>query len=174
MGCNAPHLFWLVARIHRLSQALRLYPLRCLPRAAPWLLACATLLVLTTCASTTPQGRTLAAIQARGEITWGADLQGGEPYLWEDPTDPSKIIGFEVDIMDGIARRLGVKARLKHYNWSNLVQSLQRGDFDIIFNGLEATPDRAAQILLSAPYFVYAETLAIRNGSASDNRSAAG
>ncbi|MBP9086417.1 MAG: ABC transporter permease subunit, partial [Kofleriaceae bacterium] len=123
------------------------------------------MLVLTTCASTTPQGRTLAAIQARGEITWGADLQGGEPYLWEDPTDPSKIIGFEVDIMDGIARRLGVKARLKHYNWSNLVQSLQRGDFDIIFNGLEATPDRAAQILLSAPYFVYAETLAIRNGS---------
>ncbi len=129
------------------------------------LIACIWLLLLATCASKTPHGGTLAAIQARGEITWGADLQGGEPYLWEDPTDPTKIVGFEVDIMDGIARRLGVKARLKHYNWSNLVQSLQRGDFDIVFNGLEATPDRAAQILLSEPYFVYAETLAVRVGS---------
>ncbi len=125
----------------------------------------ALLLLLTACTAHKPAGGTLAAIQARGEITWGADLQGGEPYLWEDPNNPSKIIGFEVDIIDGIARRLGVKARLKHYNWSNLVQSLQRGDFDIIFNGLEATPDRAAQILLSEPYFVYAETLAIKSSS---------
>lgn len=122
------------------------------------------LLLLATCTHK-PRGGTLAAIQARGEITWGADLQGGQPYLWEDPQDPSNIIGFEVEIMDGIARRLGVKARLRHYNWSNLVPSLQRGDFDIVFNGLEATPDRAAQILLSDPYFVYAETLAIKTGS---------
>lgn len=125
----------------------------------------ALLMTVIACRRSEPSGGTLAAIQARGEITWGADLQGGEPYLWEDPNDPSKIVGFEVDIMDALARRLGVKARLVHYNWSNLVQSLQRGDFDIVFNGLEATPDRAAQILLSAPYFVYAETLAVKQGS---------
>ena len=41
--------------------------------------------------------------------------------------------------MDAIARRLGVKARIVQYNWSNLVPSLERGDFDIAMNGLEAT-----------------------------------
>jgi polar amino acid transport system substrate-binding protein len=110
-------------------------------------------------------GGTLAKIKQRGEITWGADLQGGEPYLYEDPQNPSHLIGFEVDIMDALARRLGVKARMVQYNWSNLVPSLERGDFDIAMNGLEATKERADRILLSEPYFIYAETLAVRRGT---------
>src|SRR4029453_11362819 len=80
------------------------------------------------------RGGTLAAIRQRGEITWGADVQGGEPYVYEDPANPSHLIGFEVDIMDALARRLGVKARMVQYGWSNLVPSLERGDFDVITN----------------------------------------
>lgn len=110
-------------------------------------------------------GGTLAAIEQRGELTYGADLQGGEPYLYEDANDPTKVIGFEVDIANAIARRIGVKARFVQYNWSNLVPSLERRDFDIVLNGLEYTDERAERILLSQPYFVYAETLAVRAGS---------
>jgi polar amino acid transport system substrate-binding protein len=122
------------------------------------------LLVLAACGGE-PTGDTLAQIQQRGEITWGADVQGGEPYVYEDPVNPSHVIGFEVDIADAIARRLGVKARMAQYSWSNLVPSLERGDFDIALNGLEATPDRAQRLRLSTPYFVYAETLAVRADS---------
>jgi polar amino acid transport system substrate-binding protein len=111
------------------------------------------------------RGGTLAAIHERGYLTWGADLQGGEPYLYEDPADPSKVIGFEVDIAHAIGRRLGVDARFVQYSWSNLVPSLERGDFDIVLNGLEYTGERAERILLSDPYFTYAETLAVRKGS---------
>jgi len=110
-------------------------------------------------------GGTWARVQARGEIVWGADLQGGEPYLFEDPADPKHIVGFEVDIMDGIAKRLGVRHRMVQYNWSNLIPSLERGDYDIAMNGIEATADRQERVLLSRPYFVYAETLAVRKGS---------
>ncbi|HET9626100.1 MAG TPA: ABC transporter substrate-binding protein/permease [Kofleriaceae bacterium] len=125
------------------------------------------LIALTQCSphEPAPAGGTLAKIRARGELTWGGDVQGGEPYVYEDPADPTHIIGFEVDIMNAIARRLGVKARLVQYAWSNLVPSLERGDFDVIANGLEATEDRRARLLLSAPYFVYAETLTVRAGS---------
>ncbi len=108
---------------------------------------------------------TLARLERRGVITWGADLQGGEPYLYEDPTQQGRIVGFEVDIMDALARRLGVKQRFMQNDWSNLVPSLERGDFDIVMNGLEATGDRADRILLSRPYYVYAETLAIKQGA---------
>ena len=94
---------------------------------------------------------------------WGADQAGGEPYVYQDAT--GKLVGFEVDIMDAIARRLGVKAKLANYNWSNLVQSLERGDFDIVMNGLEATQERKDRILLSDPYYVYAETLVVRADS---------
>jgi polar amino acid transport system substrate-binding protein len=110
-------------------------------------------------------GGALAAIRQRGEITWGGDVQGGEPYVYEDPAHPDRVIGFEVDIMDAVARRLGVRARMVQYAWSNLVPSLERGDFDVIANGLEATDDRRARILLSNPYFVYAESLAVRADS---------
>ena len=77
------------------------------------------------------------------------DHVGSRPVRAASPTStrirPTRahLVGFEVDIMDAIARRLGVKARMVQYNWSNLVPSLERGDFDIVMNGLEATPGRA-------------------------------
>ena len=121
------------------------------------------LVVVAACSS--DNSGTLAKIHDRGTITYGADLAGGEPYIYEDPKDPSHVIGFEVDIMDALARRLGVKAKMAQYAWSSLVPDLERGDFDIVMNGLEATSERSDRILLSEPYYVYAETLAVKKGS---------
>jgi polar amino acid transport system substrate-binding protein len=135
------------------------------------LLGLAVLLIVgAACTGSEDRGDTLAAIRARGEITWGADVQGGEPYVYEDPANPKRLIGFEVDIMDAIARRLGdarhpVRARMVQYTWSNLVPSLERGDFDVAMNGLEATDERKRRILLSEPYYIYGETLTMRAGA---------
>jgi polar amino acid transport system substrate-binding protein len=112
-----------------------------------------------------PSGGTLARAKQRGYLTWGADKQGGEPYLWEDPANPDRVVGFEVDIMNAIGRRLGVEVRFVHQDWTKLLDALDRGDFDVALNGLEATADRAARARLSRPYFIYAETLAVRRGA---------
>jgi polar amino acid transport system substrate-binding protein len=106
-----------------------------------------------------------AELQARGELTWGGDLQGGEPYVYESPSEPGVIIGFEVDIAQALAKELGVRAKFQQNDWSNLIPSLERGDFDIILNGLEDTPARRARLRLRRPYFVYGETLAVRRGA---------
>ena len=108
---------------------------------------------------------TLELIKLRGELIWGGDMKGGEPYVYEDPHNRNKIIGFEVDIAEELAKRLGVKVRFHQNDWSSLVPSLERGDFDIALNGMEATTERADRVLLSEPYFVYAETLAVHQGS---------
>jgi polar amino acid transport system substrate-binding protein len=100
---------------------------------------------------------------ARGELRWGGDLQGGAPYVYEDENGVLK--GFEVDIASALARRLGVKARFVQHDWSNLVPALERGDFDIALNGIEETPARRERVLLSVPYFVFGETLAVRKGA---------
>jgi polar amino acid transport system substrate-binding protein len=123
------------------------------------------LAVIAAACSSNDTGDTLAKVRASGVLSYGADFAGGEPYIYEDPKDPSKVIGFEVDIINAIARRLGVRAELRHYEWSNLVPALERGDFDVVMNGLEATAERRDRILLSAPYFTYAETLAVRRDS---------
>jgi ABC-type amino acid transport substrate-binding protein len=75
------------------------------------------LLAVWACGGEPTRGHTLADIKERGEITWGADLSGGEPYVYEDPAHPNQLVGFEVDIMDAIARRLGVKPRMVQYTW---------------------------------------------------------
>ncbi len=108
----------------------------------------------------------LADVRACGELAWGGDLQGGEPYVFEDPADPSRLEGFEVDVADALARRMGLaRARFHQVEWSNLVPALERGDFDIALNGLEDTPERRARLRLSRPYFAYREVLAVRRGS---------
>ena len=108
----------------------------------------------------------LSVVRERRELVWGGDLQGGEPYVFEDPKDPSHVIGFEVDIAAAIARELGLqRARFFQVQWSNLVPSLERGDYDVALNGLEDTSDRRARLLLSRPYFIYQEVLAVRRGA---------
>ena len=106
-----------------------------------------------------------ASVRAKGEFGWGADLQGGEPYVYESPTQPGVIIGFEVEIAEALGRELGLRAKFHQNDWSNLIPSLERGDFDLALNGLEDTPSRRARLRLSRPYFVYGETLAVRVGS---------
>jgi polar amino acid transport system substrate-binding protein len=112
---------------------------------------------------------TLGDVRARGELRWAGDIQGGEPYVFDDPSTPGKLVGFEVEIAAALARRLGVRATFVQCDWSNLVPSLERGDFDVVMNGLERTTERRARILLSRPYFVYRETLAVAtsNGATS-------
>src|SRR5271170_3556027 len=104
----------------------------------------------------------LARIRAAGELRWGGDLQGGEPYAYEDPAHPGTLVGFEVDIAAAIASHLGVRARFVQNDWSQLVPSLERGTFDVILNGLEVTRRLAGRVAFSRPYYVFAERLMAR------------
>lgn len=104
----------------------------------------------------------ISRIKERGYLLWGSDAEGGAPYIFPDPKDPSRFIGFEVDLADAIARELGVKARQSQNAWDSLVPALQRGDFDFAMNGIEITPQRESKVLFSHPYYIYTEQLVVR------------
>ncbi|MEJ7730755.1 MAG: transporter substrate-binding domain-containing protein [Polyangiaceae bacterium] len=122
--------------------------------------------VVVACHSSSEGGGGMARIRAAGVLRWGGDLQGGEPYVYEDPSRPGTLIGFEVDLAAAIARELGVRAEYQQNDWSNLVPSLERGSFDVIMNGLEVTPSRTGRLLFSRPYYAFAERLMARKGDA--------
>lgn len=105
---------------------------------------------------------TLEKIKKRGHLLWGSDAEGGAPYVFPNPKDPSKLIGFEVDIAGAIARELGVKAKQSQNAWDSLIPALERGDFDIAINGIEMTPQREAKVIFSIPYYIYTEQLVVR------------
>lgn len=91
-------------------------------------------------------------VRAAGVLRWGADQQGGEPYAFEDPDHPGRLVGFETEIADALARALGVRAEMVQNDWPTLIPSLERGTFDIAMNGIEVTPARRARVAFSRPY----------------------
>src|SRR5262245_24427195 len=89
-------------------------------------------------------------------------MQGGEPYVFQDPRDGRGLVGFEVEIADALARRLGVRAEFVQNDWQTLIPSLERGDFDVAMNGIEVTPARRARVSFTRPYYGFDETLVVR------------
>jgi polar amino acid transport system substrate-binding protein len=108
----------------------------------------------------------LDRVHHAGVLRWGGDVQGGEPYVFEDPDHPGQLVGFEVELADAVARELGVRAEFVQNDWSNLVPSLQRGSFDVAMNGLEVTPARAAIVHMTRPYFIFSAQLLARRDDA--------
>jgi polar amino acid transport system substrate-binding protein len=122
--------------------------------------------ILASCAKPKASGGGMARIRAAGVLRWGGDIQGGEPYVYDDPEKPGHLVGFEVDIAEALARELGVKSEFVQNDWSNLVPSLERGTFDVIMNGLEVTESRIGRVLFTQPYYVFAERLMARRDDA--------
>jgi polar amino acid transport system substrate-binding protein len=104
----------------------------------------------------------LERVRAAGVLRWGADQQGGEPYVFEDPKHPGTLVGFEVEIAAALARAIGVRAEFVQNDWPTLIPSLERGTFDIALNGVEVTPALRARVAFSRPYFVFTERLVAR------------
>lgn len=97
----------------------------------------------------------LDRIRQRGTLVWGADQEGGGPFVYPDPDDPSQLTGFEVELAELIAEHLGVKAEFSQGQWDKLPDLLDRGDIDLVLNGYEWTADRAKRYGVSVPYYIY-------------------
>jgi len=70
------------------------------------------------------------------ELVWAGDPEGGAPYVEADPSHPDRVIGFEVEIADLLARGLGRTARFTNIMFSSIPQSIARGDADHGLNGI--------------------------------------
>jgi len=95
-------------------------------------------------------------------LRWAADAQGGAPYIFKDAADPTQDIGFEVELASALGEQLGRRIEFVQYRFEDLIPGLLRGDFDFAMNGIEVTPDRAAAVRFSTPYYVYKLQLVAR------------
>jgi polar amino acid transport system substrate-binding protein len=111
----------------------------------------------------------LVAIAVQGHagtpraLVWGGDAEGGAPFVEADPANPSQVRGFDVEVAARIARGLGRhSAQFVQVQWSNIDQSVERGDFELGLSGVEDTPTRRARHAVTLPYFEFREVLAVR------------
>ena len=95
-------------------------------------------------------------------LRWGGDAEGGAPFVEADPADPTKLVGFDVEIAALIARELGRRPQFVQVAFASLDQSAARGDFDIGLSGIEDTPGRRGSLAVSLPYYRFQEVLTVR------------
>jgi polar amino acid transport system substrate-binding protein len=105
------------------------------------------------------------AVQAQ-ELRWGGDAEGGAPFVEAAPNDPSRVVGFDVEIADLIARGLGRTARFVQVGFTSLDMAASRGDFDIGLSGLEDLPARRSRLAVTIPYYEFKEVLTVREADA--------
>ena len=116
----------------------------------------------------------LLAVPASGDdrvLRWGGDAEGGAPYCEADPNDPSKVVGFDVEVAAEIAKGLGRTPQFVQVAWASIDQSVQRGDFDIGMSGVEDTPARRASLAATMPYYEFTETITVRQADRDRFRS---
>jgi len=101
------------------------------------------------------RGDALDELRQRGALVWGGDQEGGGPYVYPDPNDPNRVVGFEVDLADALAAKLGTTAKFFQADWNTLPEFLRAGKIDVILNGYEWSAARAAQMRATRPYYLY-------------------
>ncbi len=107
------------------------------------------------------------------ELVWAGDPEGGAPFVEADPTQPDKVVGFDVEIADLIGRGLGRKAVFINVTFTSIDQSIERGDAAIGLSGIEDTLARRASMAPTVPYYRFREVLSVRDADASRFRTLA-
>jgi len=85
----------------------------------------------------------------KGTLVIGLDDEYA-PFGFRDKN--GELVGFDIDLAKEAAKRMGVKFDFKPIDWNNKENELDSGKIDIIWNGLDITPERQERILYSKPY----------------------
>ena len=102
----------------------------------------------------------LAQIQKRGEIT--VAMEGTwAPWTYHDEND--QLVGYDVEVAQNIAEKLGVEVNFVEGEWDGLLAGLDAGRYDIMVNGVDIDEARAEKYDFSTPY-AYNRTAVIVRG----------
>ena len=113
------------------------------------IVGCATLSALLLGMATASAETTLEKIKRTGVMT-SANTFSYPPFGF---IEDGKQVGFDVDLGNEIARRMGVKLTFEAIDFRGIIAALTSGRVDLLITGMVYTPDRAQRIDFSEPYF---------------------
>jgi polar amino acid transport system substrate-binding protein len=112
--------------------------------------------------SSTPTAIGHLGLKKAGVLQWGADYVDGAPYVFQNPANPSELVGFEVEIAVAMANLMGVKQSMIETCYGELDQALAANNFDMVMNGWEITDQRKLTQDFSDPYYRYGQQIVVR------------
>jgi polar amino acid transport system substrate-binding protein len=122
-------------------------------RISPWIFAAAVFLF-----NAGVRADTLDEIKKRGEMVIGMEAA----YVPYESIKDGQIVGFDCEIGQKFADKLGVKAKFVDTEWSGIIPALYTKKFDAILSGMTITKDRSEKVLFSQPYAEASNMVLIR------------
>ena len=108
-------------------------------------------------------GENLDAIKAAGVFKIGTEGTYA-PFTYHD--EGGKLVGFDVEIGEEIAKRLGVRAEFLEGKWDGLIAGLDANRYDAVINQVGITEERKAKYDFSDPYIASKAALIVREDNA--------
>jgi ABC-type amino acid transport substrate-binding protein len=96
-----------------------------------------------------------------GELRVGSDI----PYKPFEFGDAPDYEGFDVDVVNAIAKRLDLTAKFVKTPFDTIFRSLAQGKFDMVASASTITPEREKTVDFSDSYFPADQSLMVKKGS---------
>lgn len=104
-------------------------------------------------------GEKLSAITTAGVLKIGTEGTYA-PFTFHDAS--GKLVGFDVEIGEAVAAKLGVKAEFIEGKWDGLIAGIDAGRYDAVINQVGITEARKQKYDFSEPYIASKAVLIVR------------
>lgn len=106
-------------------------------------------LILTACGGGTSQQGYLGTIKDRGKLIVGTSADY-PPY--ESVDDAGNFVGFDMDLIREIGKRMGVSVEVKDMAFDALIAAVQEKKVDTVIAAMQSSPEREEKVDFSEPY----------------------
>jgi len=96
-----------------------------------------------------------------GALTVGSDV-GYPPQEYADAA--GNAVGFDIDIANEIASRLGLTTKVVNFKFDDIIPALNAGQFDIVVSAMTVTDDRS-KVVDFVPYFDAGQAVLVAKGN---------
>ena len=101
----------------------------------------------------------LAQIQSTGKFIVG--IEGTyPPFTYHE--DTGELLGFDVEVAQNVAEKLGAEAEFVEAAWDSLLIGVDTGRFDTVINNVSITEERKGKYDFSDPYYFSARQIVVR------------
>lgn len=105
----------------------------------------------------------LETVEKRKTIVVGT-ASDNEPFEYVDATT-GRLTGFDIELMEALAARLGVAVEWKDMSFDRLWEALRSGEVDAIIADVGVTPERLRLMDFTDQYLVSPDGVLVRKGS---------
>ncbi|GAA4003847.1 ABC transporter substrate-binding protein [Deinococcus rubellus] len=103
-----------------------------------------------------------ASAHAQDTINVGANI-GNVPWEFQDASGAN--VGFEIDLVNEIAKNLGKKVNIVNTPFNGLFAAVQSGRIDVAISSITITKKRLETVSFAQPYYDSDQSLTVASGS---------